>query len=102
MTAPKIRKLAGIVLTCFVVMAFLQTRLRADTTGAILGAVRDAGGAAVPGVAVTVANVETNLHQTALSDTSGDYRFLALPVGTYTVEATHSGFRKFVAGNVVL
>src|SRR5262249_12545364 len=45
---------------------------------------------------------ETNFTQTATSDASGDYRFLALPVGTYRVEATQTGFRKFVAADGVL
>ncbi|MBZ5623975.1 MAG: carboxypeptidase regulatory-like domain-containing protein [Acidobacteriia bacterium] len=102
MTNLNIRKFVGTVFTSYVVMVACQTVLQADTTGTILGSVRDASGAAMPSVTVTVTNVETNFTQNATTDTSGDYRFLALPVGTYRVEATQTGFRKFVTANVVL
>jgi hypothetical protein len=85
-----------------VMMIARQAVLRADITGTILGTVRDASGASMPNVAITATNTETNLVQSTRSNTSGDYRFLALPVGTYRVEATQSGFRKYVADNVVL
>jgi hypothetical protein len=75
-----------------VLLAARPAVLRADTTGTILGTVRDASGAAMPNVTITVTHSETNLVQSTRSDTSGDYRFLALPVGTYRVEATQPGF----------
>src|SRR5690349_10146605 len=91
---------AGFAL-CFL-MAARQVVLRADITGTILGTVRDASGAFMPNVTITVTHTETNLVQTTHSDTSGDYRFLALPVGTYRIEATQPGFRKYLADNVGL
>ncbi|HWB98335.1 MAG TPA: carboxypeptidase-like regulatory domain-containing protein, partial [Bryobacteraceae bacterium] len=39
---------------------------------------------------------------TALSDSLGQYRFLALPVGRYKVEASAAGFQKFVVTGVTL
>src|ERR1051326_5084245 len=96
-----IRRLLTAGLAPCVWMAAPQAVLRADITGTILGTVRDASGAAMPNVSITVTNTETSLAQTARSDTTGDYRFLALPVGTYRVEASQSGFRKYVAENVV-
>ncbi len=83
-------------------MAARQVVLRADITGTILGTVRDASGASMPNVIITITNSETNLVQTTHADTSGDYRFLALPVGSYRVEATQPGFRKYIADHVVL
>jgi hypothetical protein len=79
-----------------------HSSLRADVFGSILGTVRDPTSATVPNVAVTITNVETNLTQQTVTDPTGEYRFLAVPVGTYKVEASHAGFRTFVAGNVVL
>jgi hypothetical protein len=76
--------------------------LRADITATILGNTRDISGAALAHAKITVTNVETNLTRSTLSDTTGEYRFLSLPVGTYTVEAELSGFQKFAAGNIVL
>ena len=51
---------------------------------------------------ITVTNVDTNLSRTTVTDTTGEYRFLSLPAGTYTVEAELNGFQRFVAGNIVL
>src|SRR5262249_18425520 len=47
-------------------------------------------------------NLDTNLAQVAVTDTAGQYRILALPVGRYRVEATIAGFQKFVANGIVL
>ena len=102
MTAVSIRTFARTSFTLYILMAACSLVLRADVTGSILGTVRDASSAAMPNVTVTVANVETNLTHTATTDSSGDYRFLALPAGTYRVEATQPGFRKFSAADVVL
>src|SRR5262245_25706523 len=102
MTILMIRRFAGTGVAFCILMAFCTDGLRADVTGSILGTVKDATGASMPSVTVKVTNVETNFTQTADSDDSGDYRILALPVGTYRVEATQTGFRKFVAADVVL
>src|SRR6202011_3391274 len=76
--------------------------LRADITGSILRTVHDASGAAMPSASVAVTNVKTNQTLQTVTDASGEYRFLAVPVGTYKVEASQPGFRKFVADNVEL
>src|ERR1035437_170190 len=102
MTAVSIRTFARTSFTLYILMAACSLVLRADVTVSILGTVRDASSAAMPNVTVTVASVETNLTHTATTDSSGDYRFLALPAGTYRVEATQPGFRKFSAADVVL
>ena len=102
MTAVSIRTFSRMSFTLCILMTACPLVLRADITGSILGTVRDASSASMPNVTVTVTNVETNLTHTATTDTSGDFRLLALPAGTYLVEATQSGFRKFSAANVVL
>lgn len=81
---------------------FVSTSLRADVTGSILGTVTDATGAVVSGVTVVATNLATNLKQTTVSDSVGQYRILALPVGHYKIEATASGFRKFLTPDVEL
>src|SRR5450432_1727166 len=88
--------------TAGILLAAHSWQLRADVYGSILGTVRDATSAAVPNVAVSITNVETNLTQQAVTDLAGEYRFLAVPVGTYKVEASHAGFRTSIAGNVLL
>jgi hypothetical protein len=98
----RIRRFLNAGFTLCVCMSAWQAILLADTTGTILGTVRDATGAFMPNVTITVTHSETNLVQTTHSDSSGDYRFLALPVGTYHIEATQPGFRKYLADNVGL
>src|ERR1700680_554896 len=88
--------------TIGVLLAAHSSLLRADVYGSILGTVRDATSATVPNVAVTITNVETNLTQQTTTDPTGEYRFLAVPVGTYKVEASHDGFRNFIAGTVMM
>src|SRR5215831_15864110 len=74
----------------------------ADITATILGNTTDTSGAPLARAKITVTNVDTNFSRTTLTDDTGEYRFLSLPVGTYTVEAEMSGFQTFVAGNIVL
>ncbi|MGH9786737.1 MAG: carboxypeptidase-like regulatory domain-containing protein, partial [Terriglobia bacterium] len=58
----------------------------AQTTGGILGTVRDQSDAVVPGAAVTVRNVETGAVRRAVAGTGGEYRFSNLAVGSYEVQ----------------
>ncbi len=76
--------------------------VRADVTGSILGVVRDKSSAAIVAARIRVTNVETNLSKETLSATDGEFRVLALPAGTYRVEATAPGFEQFVQTGVVV
>ena len=63
--------------------------------GNIEGMVRDASGAVIPGVTVTVTNVNTGTSRVVVTNNNGLYRALALPLGTYSLVAELQGFRKF-------
>ncbi len=76
--------------------------LLADVTGSILGTVHDPSHAVIKGVRIRVTNTETNLSQETVSAEDGSYRFLALPVGVYTLNATLTGFQQFNTTNIVL
>ena len=62
------------------------------STSAILGTVRDASGATVPGAKVTATNQSTNLTRTTESDSAGLYRIDVLPPGQYNVTIEKQGF----------
>ena len=85
-----------------VLTLFSSSVLWADVTGSILGQVKDRSGAVVGGAHVVVTNVQTNLRQEATSAPDGSYRFLVLPVGSYKLTATSSGFAPFNATNIDL
>ena len=62
----------------------------------------DPSGAALNGVKLTATNVGTNLAYNALSGSEGNYVFLNLPIGTYRVTATSTGFRTYTATGITL
>src|SRR5882724_10421986 len=64
-------------------------------TGSITGTVTDPTGAAVSGAAVKLTNMGTGAVQNATTTSDGDFRFLLLPVGNYTLTASVTGFKTF-------
>src|ERR1700730_8392829 len=63
-------------------------------TGTLNGTVVDKSGGAVPGVTVTIRNVDTGLERVVVSDKGGFYSATFLPTGRYNVDAELSGFGK--------
>ncbi len=64
-----------------------------ETTGEIQGTLKDANGAVVPNVSLTVTGVNVGFNRTVVSDEEGGFRVRQIPPGTYTVEAAAtSGF----------
>jgi hypothetical protein len=64
----------------------------ASSTGTIQGRITDAQGAVLPGVAVTATSPAMLGSQTTVSSETGNYRFPAVPPGTYTVTYELTGF----------
>src|SRR5438552_3634562 len=81
-------------LTAIVALSALPTSLvfAQLPTGTLLGVVKDSSGAVIPGVSVTVTNIDTSLTRTAASAEDGSYRFPALPVGHYRLDVMQEGF----------
>jgi len=50
----------------------------------------------VPQTKIAVTNVATQVVSNTVTDSEGDYRVLALPIGAYTVTAEREGFNKLV------
>ena len=68
----------------------------------ILGVVKDSSGAVVPGVSLTARSTDTGQTRTAVSGGNGEYRFSALPVGSYELRAEHAGFQTSVRSGLTL
>jgi len=74
-----------------------------NITATLTGTVTDPSGAAVAGATVTIHNKDSNTDvSTVKTDASGAYTATDLPVGTYTVTVTATGFKNFVASDVAL
>jgi len=71
-------------------------------TGAIVGAVYDQEGIALPGVTVTLASPNLMGLRTLVTGADGSYRFPALPPGDYTVTAELQGFGTVIRENIRL
>lgn len=59
--------------------------LAQQATGGMRGRVADNKGAAKPSVRVTITNPQTGYNRTTTTDNSGNFSFVALPIGGYTV-----------------
>lgn len=68
----------------------------------LIGTVKDATGARVPGATVTVVAGGTGFSQTVTSAGDGAFTVPQLPPGRYAVAVELSGFRKFVQNDIVL
>src|SRR3990167_5086906 len=84
------------------VVMFTSLSLAQLPTATILGTVKDASGAVVPGASLTARGTETGQTRTAVSAGDGSYRFSALPVGSYEVRVEQSGFQSAVRSGVTL
>lgn len=73
----------------FAASALAQTQI---TSGTIQGTVSDANGAAVPGAAVQIKNLDTNLVRDLTTDEDGRFVALQLPPGPYKITVTKQGF----------
>ncbi len=68
--------------------------------GTILGTVTDQSGAVVSGATVKVKNANTGLERTTVTTASGDYVVTELPIGTYAVTVSQTGFQTSVTTSV--
>ena len=85
---------SAVVLVAVVLALPAEVRAQA-VRGTLLGTITDQAGLALPGAAVTVTEVNTNIGATTVANESGFYTF-TLRDGVYRVEAELSGFKKTV------
>ncbi|MBI4482457.1 MAG: TonB-dependent receptor [Acidobacteria bacterium] len=78
------------------------TALAQLTTASISGNVQDESGAVIPGVTVTVNNLDTGISRTLVTDDQGRYHVPQLPLGNYELTATLEGFKTAVRSGIKL
>ena len=83
-------------------LASLSLSVSAQTSGSILGEVRDEKQAVIPKATVTIRNTQTNDSRKTDSDDSGRYRFNNVPVGNYELTIEAPGFARYVQSGITL
>jgi len=91
---------ARMILVCILLAA---VSVSAQTfRGTILGTATDPSGAVVAGAKVIVHNTGTGLERTTETSADGSYSVPELPIGTYNVTVTQTGFQTFLASGVAV
>ncbi|MGD0548057.1 MAG: carboxypeptidase-like regulatory domain-containing protein, partial [Terracidiphilus sp.] len=81
----------------------ISAKIAAQSTyGAIVGRVTDASGAIIPGAKVEALNQATEAMRNAATNSAGEFRFLNVDPGQYTITVTAAQFAKYEDKNVVV
>jgi Carboxypeptidase regulatory-like domain len=91
-----------IVPAALLLLFALSSSLFAQVNAGVSGTVSDASGALIPGVEVTAKNINTGIANTSVTNESGSFVFPSLQPGSYTLEASLTGFQKAKYDNVQL
>lgn len=91
--------LCWLVLVCF--PAVISTSAQ-STGGRIRGTVTDPSGGSVTGAKLQITNEANGLQRDTESAASGEYIFLEVPVGTYQIEVSQQGFKKYLRKGLVV
>ena len=89
-------------LVCLIVVLAGANVFAQQITGSIRGTVSDPSGAVVDAATVTANQTETGLTRTAMTNRTGAYVLLELPVGHYQLQVEAKGFQKYVQQGIIL
>jgi len=92
------RLLLGLLL----IVAIAAGATAQETTGTIVGTTTDQTGAVLPGVSVTVKNLNNGASRTVVTNESGQYTASLLPIGAYEVVFELQGFQSVTVRNITL
>jgi hypothetical protein len=100
---PSLSRVASMCLVvAAAVLIFVSPAHGQSTSGRLLGRVADPTGAVVAGVKVTLTNQATGVSRTGQTNSSGDYNFVEVQPGTYTVNFEMAGFKKNIQKDVIV
>jgi hypothetical protein len=77
--------LAGLI--CLTGVSFAQL-----STASLSGTARDSSGAVITNATITLHSVDTSVERTSITNSAGDYVFLNISPGRYTLDAKATGF----------
>jgi Carboxypeptidase regulatory-like domain len=90
-----------VLIACFFI-ASPETAFAVDVNGRIKGTVTDPSGAVLANITVIATNQDTGVKFTTVSSSDGNYVFNQLPIGTYSISASGTGFKGFSATGIKL
>ncbi len=101
--ARKLRVLGlGIVIGLIVCFLGANNASAQEILGTLVGSVRDASGAVVVGAAAKLTNEGTRIVRTAATNSTGAFEFLKLEAGSYTLEVSQTGFRRYLQAGLTI
>ena len=86
----------------FLFAAIYYVNAWAQATAEMSGTVRDQSGAVLPGVEVTATQTDTGVVRSTITNETGNYVMVNLPLGPYRLQASLPGFRTFAQTGIVL
>jgi hypothetical protein len=92
------------LLICFFILGclFFPAARAQQTLGTLSGTVTDLSGAILANSTITLVDDQTAATRTATSDSAGNYSFKALPIGTYTLTVSSTGFNTEKVASVLV
>jgi hypothetical protein len=93
------RKTIGVVV--FLISVAVVGLAQVDT-GSLVGTVKDASGALLPGVTVTATNTDTGIATATKTEQNGDYVITPLHIGRYSISVEVTGFHREIRKDIVL
>lgn len=91
------------VLTVLVLSAVSPAPMLAQkSSGEILGTVTDSTGAVVPKASITLTNIKTKETRRSTADEMGNFRFLFVLPGAYSLRAEATGFQPVIEDELIL
>ncbi len=90
------------LLSAAVLLLMAMPAMAQRISASIRGTVTDATGAVMAGAKVTVKNEGTGFTQNQVTNSSGNYSFSELPIGSYRVEVEAAGFKSEARSKIVV
>ncbi len=94
--------LVAMVLAVVLVLCSHYAAGQAGSQGSVVITVSDTSGGVIPGAGLNLIAQRTNDKRTATTEGNGSYTFVNLPIGTYQLAITKSGFATKIYGAVIV
>ena len=95
----RLPKIAAFLLVVFLGLCVAQAQIE---TGTIIGVVQDSSGAVIPNATVVLTQTATGQERQTQTDARGAFNAQFMPLGTYSVRVTATGFKVKVVSGITL